>query len=210
MLKKEKKTRKEQIISLRKQYYIIHNLLYFEFLLVVINAVFYTMFIYVMIMNSHSIEVEKVISIPEWEYFIYQTTQTIEVFNFLYDLILAILLFTLPIILIFMSRNYHNSIKLLPKIYRSYLPNKILKSEFFPTIIGMMNGALIFLVIFFYFHNPIIQYLTIPVIIGLMIPIIYFTYYLIRRGKSKVFKRKFLTGTLIFIGLMILTYLSLV
>jgi len=210
LLKEEKKSRKEQIISLRKRYYIIHNILYFEFLLVAINVVFYTMFIYVVIMNSHSIEIEKVISIPEWEYIIYQTTQTIVVFNFLYDLILAILLFTLPIILIFMSRNYHNSLKLLPKIYRNYLPNKILKTELFPTNIGMMNGALIFLVMFFYFHNPIIQYLTIPVIIGLMIPITYLTSYLTRGGKSKAFRRKFLAGTIIFIGLMILTYISLV
>jgi len=158
-------------------------------------------------MYLQSVEVEKVIDFPEWVGFLNDITYAIDFFNVWYDFILATSLFGLPIILIILIRRYQKSVNQLPKIYRLYLPDKIFKADFFPLLIGMSNGYFIFFLIFFIVHNPV-QYLIIPLLVGLMIPIMYFINYIIRGGKSKEFSKKFWMGTLLFLGLMILAYLS--
>lgn len=75
--------------------------------------------------------------------------------NFIFIGILFFVVSILSIIIIILAYSYKKEKKTLPIIYYRFLPKKVLKIEFFPIPVGMVNGIFVFLLVIFILQKSI-------------------------------------------------------
>jgi len=107
--------------------------------------------------------------------------------------ILQIFVISILIIIAILSYNYKKEKKILPQMYRSFIPAKLFSIELFSLPLGIIDGIFIFYFLFFILMQPLIY----PSIILLYFILPYS--YLILRRKSLKFKIKFLLGIISFL-----------
>jgi hypothetical protein len=202
--------RKTQIIYLRRQYELIHILIYATFNVYLLSSPFLMIVIFKMFLNINiSQEITEIIHIEGWVLFLHEIRDFFYYPNLIFLVFWACITIILPILLIFKIHKYKNREAELPKIYLNFLPERFFISALYPYPLGMLNG-LLFFYLFFIFLFYINENLIIAVIFGVLSMIIcLYSYKYVFRNKNKEFKKKFLLGFIFYFIITLVVNISL-